>query len=235
MRHIPSHTPATLGLIFVITRILSVIDMVSPENTAARLTLKIAGVYQDVHDSWIKRVNTYYDQIESLIEGEWFELADMKGIIREAKMATREALDGLGNDLSSELVHASSGVVQRYEYERASFVEEINDLRATVSRSLSGDENEVRRENESLRSAIQSVPEFFVLQHIRINSPLAYDDLSKIVGIKKGKLRKFVKALAERGYVSIDKKSRPHRVVYISAPWRSSIFSDDTPVTTKSS
>ena len=102
--------------------------MVSPEDTAAKLTLKIAGVFQEVHDSWIKRVNTYYEQIESLIEGDWFESADMKGIIREARMATREALDGLGNDLSSELVHASSGVIQRYEYERISLVEEINDF-----------------------------------------------------------------------------------------------------------
>lgn len=209
--------------------------MVSPEDTAAKLTLKIAGVFQEVHDSWIKRVNTYYEQIESLIEGDWFESADMKGIIREARMATREALDGLGNDLSSELVHASSGVIQRYEYERISLVEEINDLRATVARSLSGDENEVRRENESLRTALQSIPEFHVLQYIRINSHLTYDDLSKIVGIKKGKLRKLVKALAERGYVNIDKKSRPHRVVYISAPWRSSIFSGESAETLSSS
>ena len=159
----------------------------------------------------------------------------MKGVIREARMATREALDGLGNDLSSELVHSSSGVVQRYEYERASLVEEINDLRASVARSLSGDENEVRRENESLRTALQSIPEFHVLQHIRISSYLTYDELSKIVGIKKGKLRKLVKALAERGYVNIDKKSKPHRVVYISAPWRSSIFSDESAETLSSS
>ena len=200
--------------------------MHSPEATAAKLTLKIAGAFQDVRDSWIKRVNAYYDQIQSLIDGEWFESNDLKGIIREARMATREALDGLGNDLSSELVHTSSGVIQRYEYERASLVEEINDLRSTVARSLSGNENEVRRENESLRAALQSVPEFRVLQYIRMNSHLTYDELSKIAATKKGKLRKLVKALAERGYVSIDKKSRPHRVVYISAPWRSAIISD---------
>ena len=72
----------------------------------------------------------------------------------------------LPNDLSAELVHSSNGVIARYEAERLSFAEEISDLRDEIGRLLSGDENEMRRENESLRAAIDSIPEFKLLKII---------------------------------------------------------------------
>jgi len=194
--------------------------MGSPEDTSAKITLKLAGVFQEVRDSWVKRIDTYFDQLLSLIEGDWFESSDMVGLLQEARMASREALDGLGTDLSSELVHASSGIVHRYEYERASLTEEINDLRIGIARALAGDENEIRRENETMREALQSVPEYQILHYIRLNSPASYDEISKLSGVKKGQLRKLVKSLMERGHVSIDKKSRPHKVIFLSAPWR---------------
>jgi len=194
--------------------------MSSPEDTSAKITLKLAGVFQEVRDSWVKRIDLYFDQLLSLIEGDWFESSDMVGLLREARMASREALDGLGTDLSSELVHASSGIVQRYEYERASLTEEINDLRIGITRALAGDENEIRRENETMREALHSVPEYQILKYIRLNSPASYAELSKLSGVKKGQLRKLVKSLMERGHVSIDKKTRPHKVIFLSAPWR---------------
>ena len=159
--------------------------MGSPEDTSAKITLKLAGVFQEVRDSWVKRIDTYYDQLLSLIEGDWFESSDMVGLLQEARMASREALDGLGTDLSSELVHASSGIVHRYEYERASLTEEINDLRIGITRALAGDENEIRRENETMREALQSVPEYQILHHIRLNSPVSYDEIFKLSGLKK--------------------------------------------------
>lgn len=194
--------------------------MGSPEDTSAKITLKLAGVFQEVRDSWVKRINMYFDQLLSLIEGDWFESSDMVGLLQEARMASREALDGLGTDLSSELVHASSGIVNRYEYERASLTEEINDLRIGIARALAGDENEIRRENETMLEALHSVPEYQILHHIRRNSPASYDEISKLSGVKKGQLRKLVKSLMARGHVSIDKKSRPHKVIFLSAPWR---------------
>jgi DNA-binding MarR family transcriptional regulator len=193
--------------------------MAQPDDVAARTTLRIAGVFQEIRDSWVRRLDSYFNQIESLLEGQWIDVQDMTGIIHESRMASREAIDGLGNDLSSELVHASNGIITRYEAERASLQEEINDLRQTISRLLSGDANAIRRENEALRSAIASVPEFSLLETIEKNRRTSYDDLAIVTGVKKSSLRKLVKELASRGYVGIDKKTKPHSIIFISSPW----------------
>ncbi|MFW9925968.1 MAG: hypothetical protein ACFFDM_04280, partial [Candidatus Thorarchaeota archaeon] len=166
-----------------------------------------------------KRLDKYYTQIESLIDGQWLETEDILGIIRESRLASREALDGLGSDLSSELVHASNGVVARYEAMRSSLVEEIVDLRNEISNLTSGDENSLRRENIALKGAVFSVPEFKLLQVIQKHRRTTYDLLSNETSQKKSVIRKLVKELMTRGYVHIDKKARPHAIVYLSAPW----------------
>ncbi len=193
--------------------------MTTTHDNAARMTLKIAGVLQEIRDIWKKRLDVYYTQIESLVDGQWLETEDVIGIIREFRIASREALDGLGGDLSAELVHTSNGVVARYESERLSFVEEINDLRDEISRLLSGDENVMRRENESLRAAIDSVPEFKLLKIIQRSRRTDYKQLEKDSGEKKSVIRKLVKELMKKGYVTVDKKSRPHTIIYLTAPW----------------
>ncbi len=197
--------------------------MSNPDESAARLTLKIAGVFQEVRDVWVRRLEAYYNQLESLIEGQWISHGDMTGVILEAKNAAREALDGLGTDLSSELVHESRGVFGRFEFERQSLVEEINDLRSSLSLANSGDEGLMRKENEALRHALLRVPEFHLLESLRAVGRASYDDLTKSSGQKKSLVRKHCKKLVELGYVMIDKKSRPHQVAFISAPWRSSL------------
>lgn len=193
--------------------------MTTTDDNTARITLRIAGVLQEIRDLWSKRLDTYYTQIESLVDGQWLESEDILGIIRESRMASREALDGLGNDLSAELVHTSSGVVARYESERLSFIEEINDLRNEISRLLSGDENSVRCENESLRAAIDALPEFKLLKIIQRNRRVDYNQLSDYAGEKKSTVRKLVKELMKKGYVNVDKKCRPHKIIFLSAPW----------------
>ena len=117
------------------------------------------------------------------------------GIIREARLASREAIDGLGNDLSSELVHSSHGIITRNEAERASLQEEINDLRKSLSHALSGDANMIRRENEALRIALNSVPEFRLLKVIQKNRRSTYAQLMECTGFSKAKLRKLAKEL----------------------------------------
>ncbi|MGY5857876.1 MAG: winged helix-turn-helix domain-containing protein [Candidatus Thorarchaeota archaeon] len=193
--------------------------MTSPDETAARTTLRIAGVFQEIRDSWVRRLDSYYNQIESLTDGEWIEAQDLSGIIREARLASREAMDGLGNDLSSELVHSSNGIITRHEAERASLQEEINDLRKSLSRALSGDSSNIRRENEALRIALNSVPEFSLLQIIQKNRRSTYDQLADSTGLTKAKVRKYAKELMTRGYVHLDKKARSHQIVYLSTPW----------------
>lgn len=194
--------------------------MTNPDEAiAARTTLRIAGVFQEIRDSWVRRLDSYYNQLESLTEGDWVDAQDLTGIIREARLASREALDGLGNDLSSELIHSSNGIITRYEAERASLQEEINDLRKSLSRALSGDANMIRRENESLRYALILVPEFSLLQVIQKNRRSTYEELVETTGLTKTKLRKYTKELMARGYVAIDKKARPHQIVYLSTPW----------------
>ncbi|MHA1902331.1 MAG: winged helix-turn-helix domain-containing protein [Candidatus Thorarchaeota archaeon] len=194
--------------------------MSNSNDTAAKLTLKIAGVYQEVRDAWTKRLDVYFDQLESLVAGEWFESSELSGIIREAKSASREALIGLGNDLSAELVHATGGVVSRFEAERFSLIEELADLRNTLGRVLESDEEGIRQENESLRYAIKTVPEFELLNIIRKMSKASYTEIAKASGLKKGKVTLYVKALMARGHVQINKKTRPHSVVFLSAPWK---------------
>ncbi|MHA2426081.1 MAG: hypothetical protein ACXAEF_14920 [Candidatus Thorarchaeota archaeon] len=194
--------------------------MASPDDNAARLTLKIAGVFQEVRDTWIRRLESYYGQLESLIDGQWISHHDMLGVVQEAKSAAREALNGLGTDLSSELVHESRGVFGRFEFERQSLIEEINDLRSSLSLAKSGDEGLIRKENEALRHALLRIPEFHLLETLRSLGRSSYDELSKSSGQKKSLVRKNCKILLEYGYVNIDKKSRPHQVVFISAPWR---------------
>lgn len=209
----------TLALILADSNEFVVAPMTTTNDNAARMTLRIAGVLQEIRDIWAKRLDSYYTQIESLVDGQWLETDDVIGIVRESRMASREALDGLGNDLSAELVHTSNGVVARYEAERLSFVEEISDLRDEISRLLSGDENAMRRENESLRVAIDSIPEFKVLKVIQRCRRTNYKELEAESGEKKSILRKLVKELMKKGYVNVDKKTRPHAIVYLNSPW----------------
>ena len=196
--------------------------MTTTDDNTARITLRIAGAFQEIRDIWAKRLNAYFNQIESLVKGQWLEPEDVIGIIRESRMASREALDGLGSDLSSELVHSSNGVIARYESERLSFIEEINDLRGEISRLLSGDENVLRRENETLRAAINTIPEFKLLKIIQRSRKTDYKQLSEDSGQKKSVVQKLVKELVKKGYVNIDKKSRPHAIIYLASPWSQS-------------
>ena len=193
--------------------------MTTTDDNTARMTLRVAGVLQEVRDIWVKRLDSYFAQIEELVEGQWLESEDIVGIIRESRMASREALDGLGNDLSAELVHSSNGVIARYEAERFSYIEEIQDLRREMSQLLSRDENAIRRENGSLRVALDSIPEFRLLKVIQRNRRIDYKQLTEITGEKKTTVRKLEKELMKRGYVNIDKKSRPHAITFLSAPW----------------
>ncbi|MFW9868704.1 MAG: winged helix-turn-helix transcriptional regulator [Candidatus Thorarchaeota archaeon] len=200
--------------------------MTATDDNTARMTLRIAGVYQEIRDIWAKRLDKYFTQIESLIDGQWLETEDILGIIKESRLASREALDGLGSDLSSELVHASNGIVARYEAMRSSLVEEIVDLRNEISNLTSGDENSLRRENIALKDAVFSVPEFKLLQVIQKHRRTTYDQLCNETSQKKSVIRKLVKALMSRGYINIDKKARPHAIVYLFAPWNQ-MNSDD--------
>jgi len=193
--------------------------MTTIDDNTARMTLRIAGVLQEIRDIWAKRLDVYYTQIESLVDGQWLDTDDIIGIIRESRMASREALDGLGSDLSAELVHSSNGVIARHEAERQSFIEKIGELRNEIDRLLLGDENTIRRENESLRAAIDLIPEFKLLKVIQRSRKTDYKQLSKDTGEKKSTLQKLVKELMRKGYVNIDKKSRPHAIIYLSAPW----------------
>ncbi|TFG34678.1 winged helix-turn-helix transcriptional regulator [Candidatus Thorarchaeota archaeon] len=193
--------------------------MAGPDEAAARTTLRIAGVFQEIRDSWVRRLDSYFNQIESLTEGDWIDSEDLIGIIRESRMASREAMDGLGNDLSSELVHSSHGIVTRYEAERQSLQEEIDDLRKSLARALSGDANTIRRENEALTAAINLIPEYNLLEFIQKKRQSTYDELAAESGISKGQVRKLVKLLVSRGYVQVDKKSRPHLVIHMFTPW----------------
>ncbi len=200
--------------------------MTTTDDNAARMTLRIAGVFQEIRDIWAKRLDAYYTQIETLIDGQWLETEDILGIMQESRLASREALDGLGNDLSAELVHTSNGVVARYEAMRSSLVEEIADLRNEIRNLTSGDENKLRRENIALKEAIFSVPEFKLLQVIQRHRRTSYDQLCKETKQKKSAIRKLVKELMNRGYINLDKKVRPHVIIYLSAPWTQKTIDD---------
>jgi len=196
--------------------------MSNPEDIAARLTLKLAGVFQQANDLWVRRINSYFSQLASLTDGQWLDSSDIAGIIKESKLASREALDGLSNDLSAELIHASNGMLVRYESERVNLLNEISTLRLSLDRYLSGDENAARRENQYLRTALMKMPEFQLLTAIQSEDRASYDHLSELSGIKRDKVRKFVKALAESGFCHVDKKSKPHAVIFDHAPWNPS-------------
>jgi DNA-binding IclR family transcriptional regulator len=81
------------------------------------------------------------------------------------------------------------------------------------------DENTVRQENESLRDAILALPEFRLLENLQLLNGASYKELSRIAGIKTAAVRKQVKLLVKQGYARVDKTTRPHTVLFMSAPW----------------
>ncbi len=202
--------------------------MNSPDDNAARLTLKIAGVFQEVRDTWVRRLENYFGQLESLVSGQWIEPSDMIGLLHEARSASREALDGLGTDLSAELVHESRGVFGRFESEREALLDEINDLRSSLAVAASGDEGIIRMENTSLRRAIMDIPEYRLLEHIRNLGRGSYKELVRSTGYKMAEIRKYAKSLMKKGYISIHKSTRPHTMQFISAPWKNLCSSTET-------
>ena len=196
--------------------------MSSHDDLAARATLRIAGVFQGKRDLWVRRLESYFTELEKLIDGEWLDSSDLAGLVREARLASREAIDGLANDLSAELLHTSSGVFSRFESDRASLVSEISKLQAEISRLLSSDEEGVLRENDALRSVVLNLPEYQMLCIIQQVRTGTYADISTKSKVTKAKVQKYVRSLAERGHVMIDRKSRPHRVLFIDTPWEPS-------------
>jgi regulator of replication initiation timing len=195
--------------------------MNQPDDMAARLTIRLAGVLQEIHNSWSSRVNAYFSRLESLVDGKWLDSDDIMGILSESKLAAAEALDGLGNDLSSEILHESSGLFSRFEEERVSLVRKISDLEDEINDMLNADGESLQQENRSLRHALSKFKEFTILKAVQKLGKTSYGDLSKETGIKKGKLRKYVKWLHEQGFIFVNKKTRPHQLVFLSAPWRS--------------
>jgi len=194
--------------------------MSNHEDVAARSTLKIAGVLQSKRDLWVRRLENYYTELERLIVGEWLDSTDLTGLVREARLASREAIDGLANDLSAELLHASSGIFSRFETDRASLVAEISKLQTELARLLSLDEEGVLRENDALRSVVLNLPEYQLLCVIQQIRGGTYAEISSNSKVTKGKVQKYVKVLAERGHVLIDRKARPHRVLFVDTPWQ---------------
>ncbi|MFX0108316.1 MAG: winged helix-turn-helix domain-containing protein, partial [Candidatus Hodarchaeota archaeon] len=55
---------------------------------------------------------------------------------------------------------------------------------------------------------------------LQTSGPVTYDSLAQLSGLTRGKTLKHVKILRKKGYVAIDKKARPHEVLFLSAPWR---------------
>lgn len=189
------------------------------DDAAARATLKMAGVFQGKRDLWVRRLETYFSEVERLVVGEWLDSTDLIGLVKESRLASREAIDGLANDLSAELLHESSSVFNRFESERAVLMEEITRLQASLSRLLSADEDGIRSENDALRSIVLNLPEYQLLCVIQQIKSGNYEEIADASGVSKAKVRKCVKTLTERGNVFIDKKSRPHRVHFVFAPW----------------
>ncbi|MFW9967301.1 MAG: hypothetical protein ACFFEA_09125 [Candidatus Thorarchaeota archaeon] len=202
--------------------------MSSHDDIAARATLRIAGAFQGKRDLWVRRLESYFTELEKLIDGEWLDASDLAGLVREARLASREAIDGLANDLSAELLHTSSGVFSRFESDRASLITEIGRLKAKITTLLSSDEEGVLRENDALRSVVLNLPEYQLLCVIHQARGGTYADISMKSKVAKSKVRKYVKILAERGHVIIDRKSRPHRVLFVDTPWDGSLGSIST-------
>jgi len=193
--------------------------MGQPEEAAAKRTLKMAGVFQELTEMWISRLNKYFSQIESLVDGEWLDSSDLKGILHEAKEASNEALTGLGRDLSAELIQKSSGIISRHENERASMIEEMNDLKAQLDQALSADTSQLIRENNSLKQALLKVPEYQVLDALEMEKESTYKELGEACGIGTRKTRPLVRTLEEWGHAKIDEDTRPHEIHFISSPW----------------
>ena len=197
--------------------------MVHSQELVARTTIRIAGVFQEITEAWLRRLDSYYSQLESLVKGDWLSPDDLKGILSESKLASREALNGLGSDLSAQLVHESSGLLARFEIERTGLCEEISDLKMTLDDFTSNDEFSVHIENQMLKKAIFSVPDFRVLQALQNLEQCSYSQLSERTGHNKRELKKIMKLLCELGYTEIDKGKRPHVIKFISAPWNSDV------------
>jgi len=209
----------TLALILFATPMNLVFLMLQDNEILGRQALKIAGTLEEIQLVWLKRVEEYFIQLGSLIKGEWFDSSDLIGIIREAYSASKEALKGLGTDLSAELLHSSSGILSRFQSERSALLEEINDLRESYGRAISRDGSSIRQENESLIQAIKSVPMFqllSILQDIRVTN---YKELTKKSGMKRSDVRKYIQELVESSYASLDKSKKPHEITFVSAPW----------------
>jgi hypothetical protein len=193
--------------------------MQEDKEILGRQALKIAGILEEIQLIWLKRIEEYFIQLESLVKGEWFDSSDLIGIIREAQSASKEALKGLGTDLSAELLHSSSGILYRFQSERSTLIEEINDLRDSYARAISRDGNSIRQENESLYRAIKSVPMFqllAILQDMRVTN---YKELEEKSEMKRSEVRKYTQDLVESSYASVDKSKRPHEISFLSAPW----------------
>ena len=101
----------------------------------------------------------------------------------ESKLASREALNGLGNDLSAQLVHESSGLFARFESERNILQERISQLKALLNDFASKDEFSARNENQVLRKAIFSFPDFRVLKVIQNLNQSSYSQLAETTGL----------------------------------------------------
>ncbi len=196
---------------------------VTQDEFVARANLRLAGVLTELRNEWIKRLDSYYCELERLISGEWLDGSDLAGLVNEARLASREAMDGLATDLTAELMHSSTGILQRHQAERAALEEEIGDLRTRMARLMMGNENTIRQENESLREAILTLPEFKLLEDLQLMKEASYQELSKTAGIKPAVVRKRVKLLVERGYARVDKTTKPHTVCFMSAPWSRSV------------
>ena len=194
--------------------------MAHSQELVARTTLRIAGVFQEITEDWVKRLEAYYNQLDSLIKGEWLGPDDIQGILTESKMASREALNGLGNDLGAQLVHESSGLFTRFEVERTGLCEEISDLKKMLDDFASSDEFSMQRENQMLKKAIINIPDFQVLQALQNLDHSSYSQLAERTGHDKRELKKILKLLCELGYIDIDKGTRPHIIKFISAPWK---------------
>ena len=197
--------------------------MVHSQELVARTTIRIAGVFQEITEAWLRRLDSYYSQLESLVKGDWLSPDDLKGILSESKLASREALNGLGSVLSAQLVHESSGLLARFEIERTGLCEEISDLKMTLDDFTSNDEFSVQIENQMLKKAIFSVPDFRVLQALQNLEQCSYSQLAERTGHNKRELKKIMKLLCELGYTEIDKGKRPHVIKFISAPWNSDV------------
>ncbi len=193
--------------------------MSNHEESAARSTLRIAGVLQEVRDGWIRRLESYFAEVERLIDGRWLDASDLAGLVRETRLVSKEAVDGLANDLSAELLHASSGVIARYEKERSTLNGEIEKQKSKVARILASDEDGLRRENESLRNAIANVPEYALLKVVQMLRGTTYDELAEKTSLGKNAIRKYLKSLVAQGCVTVNRKARPHKILYLSSPW----------------